>query len=310
MESGENMIFPNKIKKGDTVAIIAPSSPVSRTDADRSKQFLENAGYIVKMGECVYKNLHGYKAGSGDERAKDINEMFSDKEVKAIFCIRGGDTSSHVINKIDINLVKENPKIFVGYSDVTNLNIFFNQKANLITFHGPMVKSNMINDYDDFTKSSFESTINMEDSMYLQNPEGEEFKVICNGKAEGIIIGGNLALITSMIGTPYEIDTKGKILFIEDIYENVTRVDRMLHQLKFSNKINDAASIIVGDFSDCINEYDPSYGINELLEDFFSGLDKPVMYNIKCGHCFPTSTIPLGALCELDTYNRTIRFKK
>lgn len=113
-----------------------------------------------------------------------------------------------------------------------------------------------------------------------------------------------------MIGTPYEIDTKDKVLFIEDIYENVTRVDRMLYQLKLSNKIDDAAAIIIGDFSDCENEDDPSYGINELLEDFFKGCDKPVMYNIKCGHCFPTSTIPLGTMCEVNTYNKTIKFKK
>lgn len=304
------MIFPEKIKKGDTVAIIAPSSPVTKDEADRSKKYLEDLGYVVKMGDCTYKKLHGYKAGSGTERANDINKMFADKDVKAIFSIRGGDTSSHVIDKIDINLVKSNPKIFIGYSDVTNLNIYFNQKADLVTFHGPMVKSNMINDFDDFSRMSFFNAINMEKELYLQNPEGEDFKVINEGKAEGIIVGGNLALITSMIGTPYEIDTKGKILFFEDIYENVTRVDRMLYHLKYSNKIKDAAGVIVGDFSQCENDYDPSYGINELLHDFFRDVDKPVMYNIKCGHCFPTSTIPLGAMCELNTYNRTIKFIK
>lgn len=304
------MIFPEKLKKGDTVAIIAPSSPVSREDADRSKRFLEDMGYIVKMGECTYKNLNGYKAGSGIERAEDINNMFADKDVKAIFSIRGGDTSSHMIDKIDIDLVRNNPKIFIGYSDVTNLNIYFNQKADLITFHGPMVKSNMISDFDDFSRISFTNAINMEDEMYLENPQGEDFKVINEGKAKGIIVGGNLALITSMIGTPYEIDTRGKILFFEDIHENVTRVDRMLYQLKYSNKIKDAAGIIVGDFSQCENSYDPLYGINELLKDFFSDIDIPVMYDIKSGHCFPTSTIPLGAMCEINTYNRAIRFMK
>lgn len=302
------MIFPNKLLKGDTVALIAPSSPVTKEEADRSVKFLEDSGYKVKVGKCVYKSLHGYKAGTGEERAADINQMFADKDVKAIFCIRGGDTSSHAIDKVDIDIVKENPKIFVGYSDVTNYNIYFNQKADLVTFHGPMVKSNMISNYDEFSKTSFEDAINMDEVLYLKNPEGQDFDVICDGIAEGILVGGNLALITSMIGTPYEIDTKGKVLFIEDIYENVTRVDRMLYQLKYSNKIKDAAAIIVGDFSDCENKNDPTYGINELLKEFFAGLDKPVMFNIKCGHCFPTSTLPLGAKCEVNTFNKTIKF--
>lgn len=304
------MIFPNRLEKGSTVALIAPSSPVSKESADRSIQFLEDLGYEVKIGKCVYKSLNGYKAGTGAERSEDINNMFADKDVKAIFCIRGGDTSSHVIDKINIDIVKENPKIFVGYSDVTNLNIYFNQKADLITFHGPMVSSNMINNYGDYTKSYFENTLNMEDTLYFENPEGHMFKVISEGKAEGTLIGGNLSLITSMIGTPYEIDTKGKILFIEDIHENVTRVDRMLYQLKFSNKISDAAAIIVGDFADCENKADPSYGINELLKDFFAGVNKPVMYNIKSGHCFPMGTLPLGAKCKVDTYKKTIKFSR
>jgi len=174
------MIFPEKLKKGDTVAIVASSSPVAPEEADLSKKFLEDKGYKVKMASCTYKSLHGYKAGTGAERAKDINEMFADKEVKAIFCIRGGDTSSHVIDKIDLDVVKKNPKIFVGYSDVTNLNIYFNQKADMVTFHGPMVKSNMIGDFDDFSRESFESALNMDDELYLKNPEGQDFKVICD----------------------------------------------------------------------------------------------------------------------------------
>ncbi|WMJ76785.1 MULTISPECIES: S66 peptidase family protein [unclassified Sedimentibacter] len=304
------MIFPEKLKKGDKVAIVAPSSPVTQQEADHSRKFLENMGYKVRMGRSTYKSLHGYKAGTGEERARDINEMFSDKEVKAIFCIRGGDTSSHVIDKIDLNIVKNNPKIFVGYSDVTNLNVYFNQKADMVTFHGPMVKSNMINDFDDFSRESFKNAINMGDELYLKNPEGQDFRVICDGTAEGTIVGGNLSLLTSMIGTPYEIDTKDKVLFFEDIHENITKVDRMLYQLKFSNKINDAAAIIIGDFLECKNHRDPSYGIDDLMKEFFEGLSKPVMYNIKCGHCIPTSTIPLGTMCEVDSLNKTIKFKK
>jgi muramoyltetrapeptide carboxypeptidase len=302
------MLFPNKLEAGDTIAIIAPSSPVTKDEADSCKRLVEDMGYNVKMGKCTYESIHGYLAGTGKSRADDINEMFADNEVKAIWCIRGGDTSSHTMDKLDFNLIKNNPKIFVGYSDATNLNINFNQKCGFITFHGPMVKSNMLNAYDKFTKLSFEKALNMQDELILENPAREDFKVMIEGSAEGTIIGGNLSIIVSMIGTPYEIDTKDKILFIEDVDESVKRLDRMMHQLKYSNKLNDAAGIIFGDFSDCINEKDEDYTVVEMLKDVLTDYKKPVMYNIKSGHCFPMSTIPLGANCNIDTKLKMIKF--
>lgn len=302
------MIFPNKLKKGDTVAIIAPSSPVTNSEADSCKKLVEDMGYKVKMGRCTYESIHGYSAGTGESRADDINEMFADKEVKAIWCIRGGDTSSHTMDKLDFEMIRNNPKIFVGYSDVTNLNIYFNQKCGFVTFHGPMVKSNMLNAYDQFTKSSFEKALNMQSELILKNPVGEDFKVMIDGNAEGPIIGGNLSLIVSMIGTPYEVDTKGKILFIEDVDENVRRLDRMMYQLKYSNKLEEAAGIIFGDFADCINEQDETYTVVEMLKDVLADYKKPVMYNIKSGHCFPMSTIPLGSNCVMSAGLKMIKF--
>lgn len=304
------MIFPDKLNKGDAVGVIAPSSPVTKEQADACKLFLEDMGYKVKMGDCTYRSIHGYSSGTGEEKAEEINQMFANKDVKAVWCIRGGDTSSHTMDKIDFNIVKSNPKIFIGFSDITNLHISFNQKCGLITFHGPMVNSNLRSNYDDFTKKSFEDAINMEIELELENPIGEEFKDIVPGKAKGTIVGGNLSLIASMIGTPYEIDTKDKILFIEDVGEEIRRVDRMLYQLKYSKKLQDAAGIIVGDFADCNNESDPNYGLFELLKDIFSDYKKPVMYNIKSGHCYPMSTIPLGTMCIMDTKANSIRFYK
>jgi muramoyltetrapeptide carboxypeptidase len=302
------MIFPEKLRKGDTIAIIAPSSPVTKEQAVLCKKLVEDMGYKVKMGKCNYLSIHGYSAGTGEEKAKEINEMFADTEIKAIWCIRGGDTSSHAMDKIDFNMIKNNPKIFVGYSDVTNLNINFNQKCGFVTFHGPMVKSNMLNAYDEFTRTSFEKALNMQGELILKNPIGEDFKVMFDGTAEGTIVGGNLSLIVSMIGTEYEIDTKGKILFIEDVDENVRRLDRMMYQLKYSNKLEEAAGIIFGDFSDCINEKDEAYTVVEMLKDVLADYKKPVMYNIKSGHCFPMSTIPLGCNCVMDTKLKMIKF--
>lgn len=302
------MFFPDKLKKGDTIAIIAPSSPVTNEQADLCKKLVEDMGYKVKMGKCTYLSVHGYSAGTGEEKAKEINEMFADKEVKAIWCIRGGDTSSHAMDKLDFEMIKNNPKIFVGYSDVTNLNVNFNQKCGFVTFHGPMVKSNMLSDYDDFTRNSFENALSMEDELLLENPPGEEFKVMVDGCALGTVVGGNLSLLVSMIGTQYEVDTKDKILFIEDVEENVRRLDRMMYQLKYSNKLSDSAGLIFGDFTDCVNEKDSEYTVVEMLKDVLADYNKPVMYNIKSGHCFPMSTIPLGANCTIDTRTKSIKF--
>lgn len=302
------MIFPDKLKKGDTVGIIAPSSPVTKDEADACKKLVEDMGYKVKMGKCTYRSINGYSAGTGKEKAEDINEMFMDKEVNAVWCIRGGDTSSHTIDKLDFEMIKRNPKIFVGYSDVTSLHINFNQKCDFITFHGPMVKSNMLNDFDSFTKKSFENALNMDSELILYNPEGESFQVMVEGSAEGTIVGGNLALITSMIGTPYEIETKGKILFIEDVGETVARLDRMMYQLKYSQKLQEAEGIIFGDFTDCTNTRDESYTVVDMLKDVLADYNKPVMYNIKSGHCYPMSTIPLGAKCIMDTRSSKIKF--
>ncbi|HHV45810.1 MAG TPA: LD-carboxypeptidase [Tissierellia bacterium] len=304
------MIFPEKLNKGDTVAIVAPSSPVSKEEADKCKKLVEDMGYNVKMGKCTYRSIHGYSAGTGEERAEEINQMFADKEVKAIWCIRGGDTSSHTLDKIDFYIIRKNPKIFVGYSDITNLHVNFNQKCELITFHGPMVKSNMLNNYDQFTKESFEKALNMEEELILENPSGEEFKVMIDGYAEGIIVGGNLSLLTSMIGTPYEVDTKGKILFIEEVEESVRRIDRMMYQLKYSGKLDDAVGIIFGDFTDCPNEKDECYTVFDMLKDVLADYKKPVMYNIKSGHCYPMSTIPLGTKCIMDTGSKLIKFRR
>lgn len=304
------MVFPENLRKCDTVAIIAPSGPVSKEAADSCKRLVENMGYKVKMGKCTYRSIHGYSSGTGEEKAEEINQMFADKQVKAIWCIRGGDTSSHAMDKIDFEIIRNNAKVFVGYSDITNLHVALNQKCDLVTFHGPMVKSNMLSDYDDFTKTSFEKALNMDDELVLENPTGEDFKVMVDGYAEGIIVGGNLSLLTSMIGTPYEVDAKGKILFIEDVNESVTRIDRMMYQLKYSSKLDDAVGFVIGDFKNCNNENCKEYGVEEMIKDVLSDYKKPVMYNIKSGHCYPLSTIPLGLNCILDTKNKLIKFKK
>lgn len=304
------MRFPKKLKYGDTVGIIAPSSPLPKEKLEKCKKVLEDMGYKVKIGKSAFESVCGYMAGSAELRAEDINSMFADKEVDAIFCIRGGYSSCKVMEYLNYELIKNNPKIFVGYSDVTSYNIAFNQKCDFVTYHGPMVSSNMVNNFDDFTKKSFEDALNMDEELELKNPEGEEFKVLVEGRAEGRITGGNMTLINPSIGTDYEIDTKGRIIFIEEVDEPVPKIEKMLYQLKYSGKFDDCAGVLIGDFSNCTNTYDESYNLERLMEDFFEDFKKPVMYNIKSGHCSPMSTIILGAICTIDTKKKEIKFKR
>lgn len=301
------MLFPDRLRPGDTVALTAPSSPVSAEEASRCAAYIESLGYKARAGESLRSSLHGYMAGTGRARAAELNEMFADAEIRAIFCVRGGDTSARAVEYIDPGIAAANPKIFVGYSDITNYHTIFN-RAGLVTFHGPMVKSNMIGGFDEYSREAFWKILNMGEMASLANPPGAVIKAARPGSASGRLTGGNLALVTSMLGTPYEIDAKGKILFIEDVDEEVRRVDRMLHHLRFSGKLDDAAGVIVGSFEGCVNEKDPGFGLEELIQEFFTGYAKPVLYNVQAGHCFPTATLPLGAECEINAEEASITF--
>lgn len=301
------MKFPAKLNLGDTIGLVAPSSPVSSDRIDQCVFLLQNMGYKIKEGANCRKAYHGYLAGTDAERAQDINDMFADDTVKAIFCLRGGNGSGRIMNLLDYDMIRRNPKIFVGYSDITNLLMAFNTRCGFVTYHGPMVSSNMLNNYDLYTKECFEAVLNMEEQYTFHNPDEREIKVLVPGKAKGQLIGGNLSLLINMLGTYWAPNYRGKILFIEDIYESVPNVDRMICQMKALGIFDQIAGLIIGDFSDCKNEYDESFLINEYIQDQFADLKVPVMYNIGVGHCYPTGSLIMGCECEIDTAEREIK---
>lgn len=300
------MNIPKGLYAGDTIGVVAPAGPVTPEKADKAKAVLEKMGFKVKMGKSPYLLYGGYLAGEDEIRARDINNMFMDKDVDAIICIRGGYGCTRMMDQINIEIIKQNPKIFVGYSDVTALHLLFNQKADLATYHGPMVASNML-DFDPFTKESFFNVVNEEDYIQLNNPKNEEIEALVEGFARGQIVGGNLALIAATMGTPYEIETKGKILFIEDIGEESYRIDRMLTQLASAGKLNDCEGIIIGDFADC--EGGEGFTVLEVFENILKPFSKPTIYNFRTGHCEPMITLPLGRVCELDATNKRVVIK-
>lgn len=309
------MIFPNQLKKGDTIGIIAPSSPYRPqseesliNELDKIKKTIENFGYKVKMGETCYLSYKGYLAGEDDIRVRDLESMFNDKKVTGILCLRGGYGTPRILDKIDYNVIKNNPKVFIGYSDITALHIAFNQYCNLVTYHGIMASTSPT--WHEYTYNSFMDMINMKEELVIENPKGEKLYTFIEGKVHGKVVGGNLSLIASTIGTKYEIDTKGKILFIEEIGENVYKIDRMLMQLELAGKLRDCVGIIFGDFENCTKEREDDYELEELLYDIIKKYNKPCVYNLQSGHCNPMISIPLGLECYLDATNKTIKFTR
>lgn len=301
------MIKPKGLVLGDTVGIIAPASPDTRENVEKSNKKLTQMGFKVKMGKSCYEK-YGYLSGPDILRADDINSMFRDTEIDGIICLRGGYGTLRILDLLDYQVIRNNPKVFVGYSDITALHIGINQISNVVTFHGPMVSSDMVECFDSFSKESLYNFILKDrfDTGIIKNPIGEGIETINGGIVEGPIIGGNLSLIVSTLGTPYEIDLKGKILFLEEIGEEPYRIDRMFNQLRLSGKLEEAKGIILGDFKNCSSDdsrKDNSLTLEQIIEDIIKPVGIPSISNLKAGHCKPMVTLPFGVQARLDGNN-------
>lgn len=295
-----------KLKKGDTIGIIAPASCTTYEKVLEAKKNIEDIGYQVILGECTKKQWYSY-AGTDEERAEEINSFFDDKSIDAIICMRGGYGSNRLIELLDFEVIKRNPKIFVGYSDITTLHIALNEKANLITFHGPMAVSNFTGNYN---RDTYENFIEMlSNSKYEQSIKNitKKLKVLNEGRAKGKLVGGNLATLIATLGTEYDLDYNGKILFLEEIGEKTYKIDRFLNQLKKHGVFEKIEGLVLGDFKNCIQDSEKDMTLLEVFQNYFKELKKPVIYNFESGHSEPMLTLPLGAICEIDTYNKELK---
>lgn len=305
--------FPEPIKPGDTIGILAPSFPINEEERNAMITYLESLGYKVKLGETAEKllNFHNYLAGDAKKRAEDVNRMFADPEVKGIICARGGYGSCHTMEYLDLDMIKKNPKVFIGFSDITNFHSILNKYCGFVTFHGPMLISNMINGLDQYSRDSLHSALHMKEEYVFKNPEDEKLQVIIQGKGKGMITGGNLSLIQRSIGTFYQPDTAGKVLFLEDVDEAIPRLDMFISQLEHAGLLREVRAILLGTFKDCDNSrYQDDYTISQFLKDRFSEYKVPVMANVCSGHTRPMGTIPLGTICSIDTDKDTILFSQ
>jgi muramoyltetrapeptide carboxypeptidase len=291
------MIKPKALKPGSTIGIVAPSSPSKLSESKIAGDILKKLGFNVKLGQSW---------------ARDINDMFADSEIDGIICLKAGYGSVRILDKLDYERIKKNPKVFVGYSDITAIHIALNKLCELVTFHGPMVASDITRKFDDYSRMSLLNALTSVEALgELENPEGEEIQPIVGGVAEGEIIGGNLSLIAATIGTPYEIDAKGKLLFIEEVGEHPCKVDRMLTQIRLAGKFEECSGIILADWNNCNpEEGEESLSLMEVFSDIIKPSGKPTIFNLKAGHCTPKMTVPLGVNAILDANNGKVIIKE
>ena len=286
------MLKGKALDRNSTIGIITPASPESNNIIDEKIKIFSSLGFKVKLGKHIY-DKYGYLSGYDYNRAKDINDMFLDPSIDGIVCFRGGYGCGRILPFIDKDTIINNPKFFCGYSDVTLLLNYF-CKLGLITFHGPMINSDFTNEetlryflnISSCNSSNFSYDLSTFDNIHIIN------KKIFSGK----IVGGNLSVICSSLGTPYDIDTKDSILILEDINEVPYSIDRMLTQLLLSGKFENCNAIILGSFKDCsLNDYSRSLTLYEILLDRLSNLDIPIILNFPFGHDYPNITIPIGS---------------
>lgn len=302
----EYMLKPQRLQKGDTVGVIAPASPPDLDSLAKALPFLRSLGLNVWIGPNV-KRTYGYLAGTDRERLNDLHQMFRDPAIKGIFCAGGGYGTSRLAASIDYSLIRSNPKIFWGYSDITYLHTAIQRQTGLVTFHGPMLSSDVgKTDFDDPSKQRFSQLFDPEPFTY--SDQTSPLQVISKGTASGRLVGGNLSLLVNSIGSPYEIETRNRLLLIEDVGEEPYRIDSFLSQLKLAGKLDEASGIVVGDFSDTEpKKRKETIELQEVFHHYLADLQKPVLSGFKIGHCLPHYAVPLGAEAELSSREKCLR---
>ncbi len=305
----KKIIKPPLLRKGDKVGIAAPGSYITEEELEETKKNIRSLGLVPFYTENILAK-DGYLAGTDKQRASDINRMFADKSVKAVWAARGGYGAARILGMIDYNAIRRNPKILIGYSDITALLYAVFAKTGLISFHGPVG----ISTFDEFSVHSLKQILFDAETNISLTPS-EKFPTpltIRSGKASGKLIGGNLSLAVSLIGTPYDVSSKGKIIFLEEINEEPYRIDRMLTQMIQADKFKDAAGIALGRFVKCSPkeedpEFESSFTLEEVLYDRLFNLGIPVVYGLSFGHIDNKYTLPFGSEAELDAKTGVIK---
>jgi len=283
------------------IGVIAPAGPAP-LDTDQALQWMRARGYALRVFPGVYAK-DGYLAGSDDVRLNDLHAAFADPEVDAIICLRGGYGTPRLLDRIDFDLLRANAKPFIGYSDITALHLAISRFAGFVTFHGPLLNADLLGDKQQPTESSFFNMLRgqVRAGSVLSHPVAYPLTTVEPGIAHGRLLGGNLSMIASMMGTPYEMDAEGVILLIEDVNEPLYRIDRLLTQLRLAGTLGKLRGVLVGDVAGV-----EVAALARLLKQTFEPLRIPVLAGWRSGHCDPNLTLPMGALVRLDAGNKVL----
>ncbi len=304
-------IFPAKLQVGDTISIIAPSEPVERADVEKTRQYLEGQGFKLKLGKHLFYKIGDYTAGTIEDRAQDVNTAFADPEVKAIIMGIGGYAADQILDQLDYDTIKKNPKIFVGYSDAAILQLAFLTKANLVTFHGPNGAS--LAEESEYTLKNLWATL-MGSPVEKIEPHSK-WEVLRSGRGKGMLVGGNLATVCAVLGTPYDpfplLGDQKIIFFWEEFSDIYNEIIRNLFHLRNLGVFERCEGMLVGKLTDC-SEEGGYVGVPELryvLLQMARSYDFPILWGVDFGHETPKMTIPIGVEGEIDTKTQAIKFK-
>jgi len=290
------ILKPAALKPGDTVAVIAPAGPVSPSEIQPGIDLLTVSGFHVLTGDHLH-DRQDYLAGHDTDRLEDLHAVLRDKSVRAVLCARGGYGIHRLLGRVDFRLFRKNPKILVGYSDITALLLAVQKRTGLVTFHGPMLK-----DLSKSGKRNFRALLDLISHGLTPTLDLGKAELLNPGRAEGRLLGGNLSLMTHLVGTRFMPDLKGAILFVEDRGEPSYRIDRMLAHLRLSGVLKGISALLAGRFEDC-GERDV---IDQLLLDAVRDPGIPVVSGLPFGHGKENITLPMGLPAVLETGNLTL----
>jgi len=290
-------VYPPKVCKGDTVGIVAPGSPISRELLRAGCNKLESLGYKTFYFNTIFNQEH-YFAGAHRQRAEELEQMFLRPEIRAIICARGGYGCNYLLPDLNLRIIRENPKMFVGYSDVTTLLTYICDQTDMCTYHGPMVISDYAvaksDDRGPLVLDNGEKGIEIRGAGEHQQPRA--------GSAKGVLYGGCLSLIAASLGTPYDVKTKNTILFLEDINAKPYQIDRMLMQMKYAGKFADVRGVVFGEMVGCVQPTGQDYTLQEIVGRVLSELEIPVAFGLPSGHVSapPNHSLAFGTMVELN----------
>ncbi len=289
-------ITPPRLEQGDGIGIIAPAGPVAEPEIQPGADLLRSLGFKVFLSPHAL-GKKGYLSGDDPVRLADLHDMFRNDRVRAILCARGGYGTLRLLENIDYEIIRENPKILVGYSDITTLLIALHKRTGLITFHGPVLRDLRKNQHKNL--ESLLHLVSSGEKLSFPLPDG---KIIRPGKVTGVLLGGNLNLLCHLLGTSFMPSPKGKILFIEEKGEPLYRIDRMLTHLKVSGFLRRCAGIAFGEFMECGDRS----SLTQVLQERTSDLEVPVVMGLRVGHGKENVTLPIGVRASLDTKNMSL----